>query len=143
LQEQFSYEGVSQAVELLLNGENNILHEALETEGEKTLLQHLNCDINMNTFTATLRKWSEGTSTSPSGRHLGHYKCPLVDDKPLNKYTTVNPDPKDKIMEVYYKLATTALWIRASLQRWQQSITTMIEKVPGNPKINKLRVIHH
>jgi hypothetical protein len=65
-----------------------------------------------------------------------------VDNKHSSKYTTINPDPKDKIMEVYCTLATTVLRIGASLQRWQHSIATMIEKVPGNPKINKLRVIH-
>jgi hypothetical protein len=69
----------------------------------------MNCDIDIHTFTATLRKWSEGTSTSPSGRHLGHYKCLLVDDKHTKYYAMTNPDPKDKIMEVYYKIATTAL----------------------------------
>jgi hypothetical protein len=29
-----------------------------------------------------------------------------------------------------------------SLERWQHSTTAMIEKIPGTPKINKLRVIH-
>jgi hypothetical protein len=29
-----------------------------------------------------------------------------------------------------------------SLQRWQTSLTSMIEKIPGCSKINKLRVIH-
>jgi hypothetical protein len=29
-----------------------------------------------------------------------------------------------------------------SLQRWQNSTTAMIEKSPGCPKINRLRVIH-
>jgi hypothetical protein len=54
----------------------------------------------------------------------------------------MNPDPKEKIMEVHHRIATMALRIGISLQRWQRSVTTMIEKVPGNPKINKLRVIH-
>jgi hypothetical protein len=31
-------------------------------------------------FEKAFQKWSEGTSTSPSGRHLGHYKCLFADD---------------------------------------------------------------
>jgi hypothetical protein len=46
------------------------------------------------------------------------------------------------ILMTYYKLATAALRSGTSLDRWQNSITTMIEKQRGNPKINKLRVIH-
>jgi hypothetical protein len=102
----------------------------------------MNCEIELPTFISTLRKWAESTSTSLSGRHLGHYKCLLVEDNHRNHYTTTNPDPKDKILEVYHKVATATLRIGISLERWQKSITTMIEKVPGNPKLNKLCVIH-
>jgi hypothetical protein len=151
MQEHYQYEGVSQAVDLLLQGKINVPESALKMKGAKTLLQHLsdknnplemNCDIDLHTFTTTMRKWPEGTSTSPSGRHLGHYKCLFADDKQDHKYTQLNPDPKGKIMEVYFKIATASLCIGASLEWWQQSITTMIKKTPGNPKINKLRVIH-
>jgi hypothetical protein len=90
MQEHYQYEGVSQAVDLLLQGEVSIPQSAIKTKGSKYLLQHLsdknalpemNCDVDIQTFTATIRKWSEGTSTSPSSRHLGHYKCLLVEDK--------------------------------------------------------------
>jgi Reverse transcriptase (RNA-dependent DNA polymerase) len=47
-----------------------------------------------------------------------------------------------KIMEVYYHIASAALNWGISLARWQNSITTTIEKQPGCPQINKLRVIH-
>jgi hypothetical protein len=112
MQDHIKYEGVSQAVDILLQGTVQIPNSALKTKGGKTLLQHLsnkntlpemNCDINIHTFTSALRKRSEGTLTSPSGRHLGHYKCPLVDDKKDNNYTLQNPATKDKIMEVYSK----------------------------------------
>jgi hypothetical protein len=45
-------------------------------------------------------------------------------------------------MGVYHKIASAVTKWGASLHRWQQSLTSMIEKVPGCPKINKLRVIH-
>jgi hypothetical protein len=152
LKEHFQYKGVSKAVSLLLNGEINVSEHLNGTTGAKTLLQHLgnknslpemNCEIEFPTFTSTLRKWAENTSTSPSGRHLGHYKCLLLDDNHQTYCNETNPDPKDKIMQVYHKIATATLQIGMSLDRWQKSITTMIEKVPGNTKIKKLRVIHH
>jgi hypothetical protein len=100
----------------------------------------MDCEIRKQTFVATLRAWAEKTSTSPSGRHLGHYKCFLIDN--AHPYTELNPDPKDKIMDIYHKLAAATIMIGASLDHWQRSITTMIEKQPGSPKIIKLRVIH-
>ena len=39
-------------------------------------------------------------------------------------------------------MMSAALNLGISLDRWQNCTTTMIEKQPGNPKINKLRVIH-
>jgi hypothetical protein len=45
-------------------------------------------------------------------------------------------------MTVYYKIATIALQFGISLEHWQHSTTSMIQEIPGNPKINKLRVIH-
>jgi hypothetical protein len=76
----------------------------------------------------------------PSRRHLGHYRCLFADDG--QTYTNDDPDPSNKIMGVYHKVATAALAWGISLDRWHNSITTMIEKQPGCPRINKLRVIH-
>jgi hypothetical protein len=80
-------------------------------------------------------------STSPSGRHLGRYKCLFKNDG-YTDFTDEDPDPNNKILGVYYNVATAALQWGISLQRWKNSITTMIEKQPGFPQINKLRVIH-
>jgi hypothetical protein len=87
------------------------------------------------------KKWAEQTSTSPSERHLGHYRCLLTHDG-YSDYTDEDPDPSREIFGVYYKIATAALKWGISLERWKNSITTMIEKQPGCPRINKLRVIH-
>jgi hypothetical protein len=95
----------------------------------------------MEDFCKAFKKWSEGTSTSPSGRHLGQYRCLFADDGDT-EYTDEAPDPSMNIMGAYFHVATAALNWGTSLQRWQNSITTMIEKQPGCPRINKLRVIH-
>jgi hypothetical protein len=70
-----------------------------------------------------------------SGRHLGHYKCHFDNDQ--FQYTDNDPDPNDKIMQVYHQIASSAVKWGVRLHRWQHSITSMIEKVPGCPKINR------
>jgi hypothetical protein len=104
-------------------------------------LPKISTAISPEEFGKAFRKWSERTSTSPSGRHLGQYKFLFKDDG-CTGYTNEDPDPSEKILGVYYNVATAALQWGISLQRWQNSITTMIEKQLGSPRINKLRVIH-
>ena len=36
--------------------------------------------ITMDQFKSTVKDWKESTSTSPSGRHLGHYRTAILDD---------------------------------------------------------------
>jgi hypothetical protein len=45
-------------------------------------------------------------------------------------------------MKLYYHIAIAELRTGQSLDRWQNSITAMIEKIPGCPRIHKIRVIH-
>lgn len=68
----------------------------------------------------------------------------FVDDNCAKRYEAEKDyiDPKHNIMKVYYHITHAAVNIGISLNRWQTSITSMIEKIPGCPKINKLRVIH-
>jgi hypothetical protein len=145
------YEGVSPGVELLLEGKLNVNAMPNLDSASRTLLNYLSngkqlpkidSTISYETFIAALKKWPEKTSTSPSGRHLGHYKCLLVDDGNADRYDEQNSDPASSILSVYYRIATLALAHGISLERWQHSTTSMIEKTPGNPRINKLRVIH-
>ena len=73
------------------------------------------------------RKWKETTTTSPSGRHLGHYKAIITD-------------------EVLLKCLTTFLHITITsgqvITRWCNAVNIMIEKDSGKPKLNRLRIIH-
>ena len=43
-------------------------------------LQEILAIISDDDFQQTVKKWKESTSTSPSGRHLGHYKAAMLDD---------------------------------------------------------------
>jgi hypothetical protein len=72
-------------------------------------------------------RWKEHTSTSPSGRHLGHYKAILQDPTLL------------KCLTIFLDIAISR---GISLSRWQSAINIMLEKDAGLPKINRLRIIH-
>ena len=41
----------------------------------------INTDIKTTEFCQGIKGWREETSTSPSSRHLGHYKAALLDDE--------------------------------------------------------------
>ena len=98
--------------------------------------------IDLDSFRKSIKKWRESTSTSPSGRHLGHYKSLLSIDSFSSKYTEDDPDPGSEILETIYHIATAAFNSGLSLDRWKHVTTCMIEKLPGVPRINKLCVIH-
>jgi hypothetical protein len=71
--------------------------------------------------------WKESTSTSPSGRHLGHYKA-LIQDPML--------------LACFVKFFNIAISRGIAVPRWSQAVNVMIEKDPGQPRINRLRIIH-
>lgn len=74
------------------------------------------------------RKWKEATSTSPSGRHLGHYRA--IIQNPI-------------LLECLTKFMSIAIARGVSVTRWQRAINViMLEKDPGRPQINRLRIIH-
>ena len=84
-------------------------------------------EIALQEYRKGLRSWSENTSTSPSGRHLGIYKALLpLDNITSDMCTTLN--------------VVTRLGLIPS--RWCRTISVMIEKDAGNPNINRLRIIH-
>ena len=73
------------------------------------------------------QKWKERTTTSPSGRHLGHYRS-LVQDPILRNCFT-------QFMNIIIATGITPY-------RWGNAVNVLIEKDAGQPKINLLRIIH-
>lgn len=91
-----------------------------------------------------LKAWREATSTSPSGRHLGHYRAmtqnlsflPDEDERDkLNGY-------QDQILSLYVDVINYATKFGYTLEQWKTIESTMIPKDVGNTKIHRLRVIH-
>jgi hypothetical protein len=73
------------------------------------------------------KQWREKTTTSPSGRHLGHYKA-----------LTSNPTLLNCLTKFLHVTVNKGI----SLKRWRKAVNVMIEKDPGVPNINRLRIIH-
>jgi hypothetical protein len=74
-----------------------------------------------------ITRWKESTSTSPSGRHLGHYKA-IIQEPILLRCLT-------KFMHIAIKSGT-------AVKQWSQATNVMLEKDSGNPCIHRLRIIH-
>ena len=70
--------------------------------------------------------WTEATATSPSSRHLGHYKV-LVQDNDMADFLIAQ-----MTLPLKYGFAPT---------RWAQVLQTMLPKDPGMLKVERLRVI--
>lgn len=91
-----------------------------------------------------MKKWRKTTSTSPSGRHLGHYKV-LVStiDRSLQEDVVKDLQSIQRDIKIcYIGLINYCVKYRYSLQCWKIIVNMMIYKEPGNVKIHRLRVIH-
>jgi hypothetical protein len=171
LKNHFGYEGINDNSQNLIQG--NDFYDLIDSvgPGEQRILRALNDGSNADTidigiplleFKKGFQKWRETTSTSPSGRHLGHYKALLRTEIRKQKQNEDNDDPSDKetipkqqqkrqqtkhplghaIFRVLHHVAMAALRSGETLSRWTTAHSTMIEKDPGRPIISRLRVIH-
>ena len=85
------------------------------------------------------RKWKEVTSTSPSGRHLGHYHAlfrPFKSETPEEKETLETQ--REDIIKVHFHMLKIAAIHEHVYKRWQQILTCMIQKDPGLAKVHQL-----
>ena len=82
-------------------------------------------NISIKEFQDGFKAVSEKTSSSPSGRHLVHYKAILQDEI---------------ISLVYTTLISVPCVFAFTLDQWLNALQIMLEKVKGSPRIDKLRV---
>jgi hypothetical protein len=91
--------------------------------------------ITYEDFKDALKCWKEKTSTSPSGRHLGHY---------ISLMTKIGDDTDplgEQILQMHHKVLLIAQYRRKPFERWKKETEVMLEKDVGDPKIDRLRII--
>jgi hypothetical protein len=122
----------------------------LETETILDLLQRkkpgatpakISSRISLDDFTSAIKAWKERTSTSPSGRHLGHYKLLVKTMEDQNAAEEVR-QAAGEILQLMVDIMDLASDKGFILDRWTTVINVMIYKKPGVYLMSKLRVIH-
>jgi len=80
MKSKFNWNATTKEADLVLNGGyddveiSEISRMFLDSMTRTTKLDSLTPDITVADLRGKFSKWRESTSTSPSGRHLGHYK---------------------------------------------------------------------
>ena len=139
LKTYFGYKGDTVGAEQLIGGTlptPNILQQLLpETQ---SIIQYLatfprqdqgdpiSPIIKAEQFRRLYNSMDERTSSSPSGRHLGHYKVAAQVELLTNLHSMM--------MSIPYMVGF-------SPRRWRQVIDVMLEKKPGERKIHRLRIV--
>ena len=86
----------------------------------------LNIEITKEQFRDAIRIRRERTASSPSGRHLGHYKAALHSDRLLTFHTAI---------------INFARRHNCPPPRWLLFLQLRLEKIIGVPRVDKLRMI--
>ena len=105
-------------------------------------------------FRSKLQVWSESTTTSPSGLHLGHFKAliskhsyssDLPDDELTPEFCLQRDElnsKQDDLFQIHLRLINYALSRGTSYTRWHTIINTILFKDPDNVRLDRTRVIH-
>jgi hypothetical protein len=82
--------------------------------------------ITPEEFVSTCRAADENTSSSPSGRHIGHYKA-ILDDHLL--------------VQLHSRMMSLPFKAGFAPERWTKVTDIMLEKEPNNPRCHRLRIL--
>ena len=95
---------------------------------DNKIKKEIDTDLLLTDFQDFIAKADEKTSCSPSGRTYSHYK------------TLLQLAPS--LLTDIFNLILIAIKNNIVLKRWKTTITTLIEKEQGQPKIHRTRAIH-
>ena len=109
-------------------------------------LEESKAELTENEFKGKIKCWGEATTTSPSGRHLGHYKSlfaePTYDkDEQEEEYQRFK-EKQQQLRSLVLDILNYCIRNTIVLPRWKTIVNTMIFKDAGCIKIHRLRVIH-
>jgi ribonuclease HI len=147
--DDLGYHGTSQAATSILQGnyhppEGTTLSE--ESTAYVAALQHpyahlpeaerptITSYISVEDLIQGFGHWPESTSTSPSGRHLGHYRSML--------YLKDEEEGTYPLFEILHNMINIPLLTGRPPKRWLTASSVCIEKEEGNPQTDKIRIIH-
>jgi hypothetical protein len=105
--------------------------------------KEINITITSEKMMGRYKRWKERTSTSPSGRHLGHFHALF---RPLKAKDAEERDVLEvlrlQIIELHTVMLQTAYDNEHVYSRWEYILTCMLGKDSGIPRIHRLRIIH-
>ncbi len=143
--QMFGWDGNSDTCNKILEGEppahlpDRLKNEIADTffQQFKTAAPTLDTEISIQEFKEAFAKWKESTTTSPSQRHLGHYRSLMAPDGHIDEESL-----GEQIMLIHYQMVCSTLATGTPLERWRNCISCHIEKDKGSPKLHRLRIIH-
>jgi hypothetical protein len=120
----------------LLNGSFLPNQETIKLQETTDILNQLSTSLTLipkdilavitpEQFSATYKIVKEATSSSPSGRHVGHYKVAATDHL---------------LAELHSAMMSIPYMTGFPPSRWQQVVDVMLEKDPGVPHVHRLRI---
>jgi hypothetical protein len=146
LYDLIGYTGMSQAAKEVVDGTflekygdelgsilpetEQVICELSMPEEIKVLGKKIETEILEEDFISGFKGWKESTSTSPSGRHLGHYKA-IVNDPDLKKQDPEKSHLRERetnFVSSLVKLLNIPIKYGFAPKRWCTSVTVMIEK---------------
>jgi hypothetical protein len=137
LASEFNLDASSSATDLLLEGNFHPNSNLIRLPETLNILNQLSNPLNLSPkeisssispeeFVSAYKVVHESTSSSPSGRHVGHYKAAALD--PL-------------LSELHATMMSIPYMAGFSPKRWRKVIDIMLEKTPGVPRPHRLRII--
>ena len=147
MKKKFDWNTSTDEVEAVLNGTYDTEEDAELTEIMKLILtkcvginppKKSSPEIMVAQLRGKIKVWREGTTTSPSGRHLGHYKRLFtVIDKSLEATERKElKEIQERIAGFYVATINYAISHNCSYKRWRQILNFMICKEQGNVNIH-------
>jgi exonuclease III len=110
--------------------------------------------ITEEEYVSKLVVWTESTTTSPSGLHLGHYKALIAKHKYSKVDNAGGEETEDsrnqtewnhmqsRMLTLHVQMLNYALVRGYSYERWQKVTNTILFKDTDNVRIHRTRVIH-